>query len=341
MALSGSWTFSVNRDEIIIEAMQNVGALGEAETPTTQENKDCARKLNMMVKQWMGSQDFAPGLKMWERQRGELFMTSTQGVYELGPNSQDNWAASVTGGSPSVPYGQTELTVNANTSDNSFFVADVSQMNVGDRVGIVIGPDIFWTTITAVSGGSLNFQVPGPGLPAPAGVGSIVYNYTKKAQRPLGIISAVLRDQFGSDTPLNVMTLEEYETLPSKLQPDFVTDPTAFYYESQFSSGTNIDGGGLLFLDIFGAQDTNKHIHIVYVRPVMDMNGPTDNPEYPQQWYRALCWGLSREIAPMFDAEWTQDMQANYDQALAMAREADAETTVMFFQPNQNDPYNT
>jgi hypothetical protein len=161
-----------------------------------------------------------------------------------------------------------------------------------------------------------------------------VYSYSTKAQRPLGIITATLRDQFGNDTPLNMMTIQEYEALPSKVQPGFISDPTSFYYETQFVNNNQITGGGLIFLDIYGAMDTNKHIHIVYVRPVMDFTSPVDNPEYPQQWYRALCWGLAKEIAPMFDAEWTQDMQSNYIDALSMAREADAETTTMYFQPN-------
>jgi hypothetical protein len=342
MALSGSWVFGVTRDDIIKESMQNVGALGESEIPTSQEVTDCSRKLNMMVKQWMGSQDFAPGLKMWERQRGELFLTSSQGVYELGPNSPDNWAGSVKGQNNSQPYGQTILLQAQNAGDNSFFVADASDMNVGDNVGIFIGPDIFWSTITSVSTGSNNFTIPGPGLPAPTSGSNVVYNYTTKAQRPLGIVTCILRDQFGQDTPVNPMTIQEYEALPTKTQQGYVCDAAAFYYESQFSTdGKTVTGGGLIFLDMFGAQDTNKHLHIVYVRPVMDMNQPTDNPEYPQQWYRALCWGLAREIAPMFDSDWTQEMQANYDQSLLMAREGDPETTALYFQPNVADPYGT
>jgi hypothetical protein len=34
----------------------------------------------------------------------------------------------------------------------------------------------------------------------------------------------------------------------------------------------------------------------------------------------------------MFDAVWTQDMTQNYTEAVTMAREADAETTSMYYQ---------
>lgn len=342
MALSGTWAFTVTRDDIIHEAMFNVGALGEAEAPTAQEVTDCNRKLQMIVKQWMGSQDFAPGLKMWERQRGDLFLTSAQGVYSLGPNSPDNWAGFTTGLNQSFPYGQTHLINTQSAGDNTFVVHNASSLNVGDAVGIYIGPDFFWSIVTAVSIPQATFSIPGPGLPMATSYGSVVYNYTRKAQRPLAIVTCVLRDQFGQDMPVNPMTVQEYEALPTKTQHGFLCDASAFYYESQFSNdGVTNQGGGLIFLDMYGAQDTNKHLHIVYIRPVMDINNPTDNPEYPQQWYRALCWGLSREIAPMFDAEWTQEMQGNHDQALLIAREGDPETTALYFQANVADPYGT
>jgi hypothetical protein len=166
-----------------------------------------------------------------------------------------------------------------------------------------------------------------------------VFNYTTKAQRPLAIVTCILRDINNNDTPMNVMTLQDYEILPTKTMASFQSDPTAYYYESHFVTGTSNQGPGQLYLDVGGAQDVTKHLHIVYMRPIMDFNNPGDNPEYPQQWYRALCWGLAREISGMFDAVWTQDMDLNYREAVAMAREADSETTSMYFQVNAGDPF--
>src|SRR5450755_2172900 len=95
--------------DIVREMMLNCGAIGESETPTAQEYNDCGRKLNMMVKQWMGKQDFAPGLKMWTRDRGDLFLSYSQYQYQLGPTG-DNFATSVSGGSFNQTYNQTQLT---------------------------------------------------------------------------------------------------------------------------------------------------------------------------------------------------------------------------------------
>src|SRR5262252_6133202 len=97
MTTSGTFVFTVNAADIVREMMLNIGAIGESETPTAQEYNDCLRKLNMLVKQWMGKQDFAPGLKMWTRQRADLFLGYSQYQYRLGPTG-DHWAVGVTGG---------------------------------------------------------------------------------------------------------------------------------------------------------------------------------------------------------------------------------------------------
>lgn len=338
MALTGTWSFTVTANDIINEAMLNIGAIGEAEIPTAQEYSDCLRKLNMMVKQWMGTQDFSPGLKMWTRQRGDLFLGNTKFQYQLGPGG-DNFAAAVTGGGLGQTYGQTQLTANAALGATTLTTAAVTQLNVSDFVGIQIGSDIFWTTVSTINTGARTFTIPAPGITGSAVANAYVWNYTTKAQRPLAIVTCILRDINNNDTPLNVMTLQDYEILPSKTQTTFQSDPTAFYYESQFTTGLSVNGPGQFYIDVGGAQDVTKHLHIVYLRPVMDLTNPTDNPEYPQQWYRALCWGLAREIAGMFDAIWTQDMEMNFRESLAMAHESDLETTSFYFQPYAESPF--
>lgn len=337
MALSGTFSFTVTTSDIVREMMLNCGAIGEAEVPTAQEYTDCVRKLNMMVKQWMASLDFAPGLKMWTRQRGDLFLSSTKFQYGLGP-SGSSWAGGVTALS-GQNYGQQQLLANAAQSATtlSFGVGKVGNFTAADNVVIQLNSgDIYATTVTSVNSGAGTIAIPSPGLPSSANVNSYVWNYTTQQQRPVQILTAVLRDINSTDTPLNILTLQEYEQKPTKTMPTYLGDPTEIYYESQFASGTNVNGPGQLYLDVGGAQDVTKHIHIVFLRPVMDLNNPGDNPEYPQQWYRPLCWGGTREICGMFDATWTNDMDLNYREAMAMAREADPETTAMYFQPDQD-----
>lgn len=335
MSTSGSFSFTVTAADIVREMMLNVGAIGESETPTAQEYNDCLRKLNMLVKQFMGKQDFAPGLKMWTRQRGTLFLGNTKHQYQLGPTG-DNWAAGVTGGAFNQTFNRTTLTSNALYGATIIQVASITNINVGDYIGIQVASDIYWSTVTGTSGTSVSLALTG-GLPAAAGAGAYVWNYTTKAQRPVAVITCLLRDIYNNDTQMNPLTLEDYEALPTKVMTTFQADPTAYYYETQI--GTSTTGNGQFYIDCGGAQDVTKHLHLVYLRPVMDLNNPGDNPEYPQQWYRALCWAGAREICGMFDAVWTQDMQENYRESMTMAREGDSETTTFYFQPNAGSPY--
>ena len=93
-----------------------------------------------------------------------------------------------------------------------------------------------------------------------------------------------------------------------------------------------------MYIDCGGAGDVTKHLHIVYLQPIMDFNNPLDNPEYPAEWFNALAWGLSRQICPMFNAPWTDLMEANYKEVIAYAKEANPDTTELYFRCNMDNP---
>lgn len=328
-ATSGTFNFSVTRDDIIREAMLNLALLEESEVPTAQEVTDCARKLNMIVKQLAGGMDKAPGFKMWQRQRGDLFLSPTQGIYTLSAQG-DNWAGGVSTLAAPATHSRTTTTSAAGPTQTVIPIDSTTNLTLNDYIGFVGASSIYWTTVAGLGVGTVT--IPAPGLPAAVSGGAYVYNYTVKAQRPLEIATALLRNAQGSDTPLTRMTLEVYEALPTKRQPGFVQDFTAFYYEPQ-----QVNLQGQIFFDAYGAQDVTKHIHIVYLREAMDFNNPGDAPEFPQEWFDHLCWTLSLRIHSMFDVDWTQGMQEAFQQATGLAREANPQTTQAYFQPDDED----
>lgn len=334
MTTSGTYAFTVSRDDIIREAMMNIGKLGATDIVSPQDTLDCSRKINLMVKQWMGKNDFAKGLKVWTRQHCDLFLSSTVYQYAVGP-SGNNWAAGVAA-IPGANFGM-DQNITATASGSAVVnvgVGSTSNYTVGDFV--VLAPlssgDSFSSTILSINAGAGTFTM----LAAiPVGVsfpgGGYIFNYTTKGQRPLEIQTAILRDTNNVDSPLNYMTLPTYEALPTKTQPGNVSDPAAIYYEAQLTNGQ-------LYIDVAGAQDTTKWLHIVGLRPTQDFNNPLDTPDYPAEWFDALCWGLSMRIAPMYNAPWTQEMQALHDSALVIARESNPETTETYFQCNEDQP---
>src|SRR5262245_58143387 len=89
MGTSGSYNFSMTRNQVIAQAMKDARAIGFDQTPTDQEISDCSLKLNMLVKQWQGKSDFALGLKVYSRQRLTLFLAKGQQRYLIGPASTD------------------------------------------------------------------------------------------------------------------------------------------------------------------------------------------------------------------------------------------------------------
>lgn len=317
MTTSGVFTLTVTRDDIIREAMLNLGKLGDNEVPTSQETTDCARKLNMLVKQWMGKADFAPGLKMWSRKHGDLFTSSTTGTYNLGP-SGDNWT--------NQSY-QRQTTATAAAAATSI-QASIANVSANDYIGIELDTgNLFWTRVNgAPSGTTINLLA---ALPSQASANAFVYSYTTKAQRPEYLETAVLRDSNMNDTPVNIMTLQDYDFLPSKVNTQYLSLPQAVYYEQQLVNG-------VLYMDVAGSSDVTQYLHFTYMEPIQVFVNPTDTPEYPDTWLMPLSWGLTKQIAPMFNMPFTADMKENLEESLGIARQLYAETTSMYFEPGND-----
>lgn len=333
-ATSGTYNFSVNQSQIIRQSMLDIGALDGLEQPTAEEFRDCSFKLNMLVKQWMAKQDFAAGMKVWTRERGTLFMSYIKYVYNLGVTG-DNWAASTSGLAYPAQYNAVLTSAGSALNATTITLPSVTGMNIGDFLGVMVGADLQWTTIAGINLSTLVVTIANP-LTAAIGANSQVFSYTTKGQRPEVIIAATLRDIYYNDTPLKIMNVEEYETLPTKAMPTFQSDPTAVLYETKF---TVQNPNGRLYLDCGGAQDVTKVLHLTYLRPVQDMNNPGDSPDYPQRYYQPLVLELGRLIAPMFDCEWTKELEATRVDALAIAQEADPEVSSAYFEVDNSDPY--
>ncbi len=225
MSTSGTYTFTVNRDQIIRDAMLNIGKLDGVEVPSPEEVTDCAFKLSMLVKQWMGKTDFAPGLKVWTRRRGYLFLSSSTGQYSVGQTATgytNSFTATTT--SATAASGATAVAVTSATGFATSYY-----------IGVLLSTGALqWTTVSSVSGTTINLAVP---LTASVSSGTTVYVYATTGTQPLTIESALLRDANNQDTPLAIMpTTQDYDNLTNKADPTNIADPTAVYYEFQLTN---------------------------------------------------------------------------------------------------------
>ena len=320
MTTSGTYSFTVNRDQIIRDAMLNCGKLDETETPTAQEVTDCAFKLNMMVKQWMGKSDFSPGLKVWTRKQGYLYLNSASGQYSVGPTAT-GWTNTFT---------NPVLTATAASGQPTIIVSSATGIAPTYNIGVVCGTGtgtLFWTTVLNVVGTTITLNA---NLPSAALSGADVYVYQTAGTQPIAIEAAWLRDTTNQDTPLRLLTMPDWANLPNKSDPTNISDPTAIYYEYQL-------GNSNLYTDCGAANDLTKYIMLVYLESIQDFNNPADTPEYPQEWFLALSWGLTQQIAPMFNSPWTPAMDAAFKTALSIAQRKDPERQTLFYQPGAED----
>lgn len=317
MPTSGSVDFSVSRDDIIVEAMQQIGALGQEETPSFADITDCSRTLNMLVKQYQGSADFSQGVKIWSRKRHIAFMNGFNQI-QLGqygdPSAASGFATSVLTGSEA-------------TAQTAIGVASEADFTNGDSVGVVLDTgSIYWATLTSKSAGNLNIT---PGLPSPAAQGNRVFGYTARTVRPLSIIRVALREYIDNnglrynDTLLDPMT-DGY--LAAIFDKRAVSTPSKWYYEPQLAAP-------ILCLDCV-PNDPEKVLFIEYVAPIEDFDSMNDTPDYPQEWFLALSLNLAKLICPKYKMKWTKELEENLQMSLAIAKNLNPDTSEEYFQPD-------
>lgn len=311
MSTSGSYDYSVTASDIVTEALEQIGVLAAGDSVTSADQTSCLRTLNMMVKQWSGNFDFAPGLKAFSRKRGYVFLQKNQGSYSLGPS----------GDNASLTYVTTTMRVNAATSATTLEITSSTGMTAADKIGIELDSgSIYWTTISSVT--DSDTIVISAGLTSAAAAGNRIFTYTTKLIRPLYIENCVLRDTSGTDEPLTEMTKDYYENIAVKGTD---ASPTYYFYENSITNGT-------LYIDV-EPNDVTKVLRLTFMAPAEDYDLITNDVAYPQEWYLPLSLGLGKLVAPKFEQPWTETQESNLTGALMMARASYAEETDIYFQP--------
>lgn len=310
MTTSGSTNFTVNRNEIIDLAGLGAGKKGIGRVLSAEDINTASILLNLIVKQWQGKADFAPGLKEWTRKRAFLFPEKGEHEYTLGP-SGDHATAS---------YSQTTTDAAEAIGQTTISVTSTTGMTAGDYIGIRCNDgSIHWSTISSfVAGDTVTIA---SALTVAAASGSTVYWYTTKISMPLEVISIRRMDTSSNETTLDAMSLMDYENIPNKTNDG---DPSRYLYEKGITNGT-------LFFDLEISNTTDIYL-LTYLRPIEDFDAATDTPDYPQEWLRPLAGQLSMDWAAFSRKPVTQEMREFRDQALAIAANVDPEDCVVFFE---------
>ncbi len=273
MATSGDISLTVTRDEIITDALESLGVIEAGKAPNANDITTCARTLNFMIKAWQ-----TDGLQVFTVKRGYLFLERNKHDYELS-DSGDNWT---------YDYTADATTADAAAAQAVITVADDTDYTNNDFLGMALDDGtVQWTTLSSKSGaGALTLA---DNLTAASSSGSTVMYYTSKADEPMGVVEASLRNESLNDRPITMMARQEWSELSNKTYDGSVTQ---LYFDERIDPPH-------LFTWPESAQ--NFDVLVLWIKRIFfTFVDATDNPDFPQEFYLPLSTNLAVAVGPKF-----------------------------------------
>ena len=316
MATSGSSNLTTNRNEIIQEAFELGGVVRAGQALTAAQLTKGSRVLNAMVKAWMAS-----GIHIWTVAEGVLITASAQYDYELGTTSTDNATLA-------SDYVETTLAADAAAAATALTVDSITGIAASDKLGILLDDGtVQWTTVSGAPSGTT--VTAATGLTSAAGSGAKVFAYTTRVERPLKIVSARRKNlSSGYETPLARIERLDYRSLPLKSSEGL---PSQYFYDPQLTLG---------HLYLYQVETSvTEIINFTFHRPIEDFDSAADNPDLPQEWIKALNYGLALDLGDSFDipAQRYQRISAQFAGVMSALSGHDREEGSIFLQPDVGD----
>jgi len=278
MALSGSFDFTLNRDQIIKDAFVEAGVLRPDEEVRAEESTFGSNTLNRMLKAFQ-----ADGLQVFAHRDATLFLELNKINYQIGP-SGDHCTESFT---------ETAIKVAASDTDTTIDVDSTTGMTVADNIGFEMDDGtMHWDTIASITDGDT--VVITNGIDDDAAIDNVVYYYTSKVARPLNVAHAFYRSETPAnpvDTRMYRLSRDEYLNLSTK---NTETQPTEYWFDKQL---TNAE------INLFGEPNSaTDTIRFSFQLPFDDMDAATDNLAFPQEWMEAIHLGLTYRLGRAYRA---------------------------------------
>lgn len=313
MATSSSYDFSIDRDTLIMEALEILNAFDPVDIPSADEIFSCSRTLNMMLKAFQNQ-----GLHLWKLEEVHLHLEKDKIKYSLGSSGDNATLAS----------NETAVKVAASATDTSLDVDSTADMTASDYIGVVLDSGaVHWTTVSSVT--DSDTVVLTDAMPSAAAVDNVVYSYTNKAQRPTRIQNAIYRDYTnGNDVPMELISREEYWNLGVKTQEG---TPNMLYFDPRRDDSE---------IRIY-PEPTNVKDRIILIceYPFEDFDTGANTPDFPQEWYEAVTWNLAARLMYKYGGTVTQNRRREIISiAKGMLQDAlayDNEHTSYFMQPDR------
>jgi hypothetical protein len=273
MSTSGTATFSRNRDQLIKAALRKVNAFEAGETPDSDSLNDAAEALNALLKHWQGN-----GVQIYKVVEAALFPQVDQVRYSIGATSTDH---------ATETWVETALTAAAANGAATITVDSVTGIATTYKIGVELDDGtMHWTTVNGAPAGQVVTLT--AVLTDSAAIGNRVIAYQTNLVRPMKILSARSYN-FDSaiDTPVEEMGRVEYAEMPNKSSSGAIN---SFYYDRRENTT------GYLYL-WQAPQTVDSAVKMTVAKPIEDFTVAGDDADLPQEWIRAIIWGLADEIA--------------------------------------------
>ena len=324
MAVSGSYDFTMNRDQVIKAALRKLRVINQFDDPTQREIEEGAEALNLLVKTWQ-----TQGIHLWKYEEIVVFLANNQTLYTLSPTGDNACLAD--------DLVQTAISVDAISGTTSITVSDTTDLTVDDYIGIELDDgSMQWTTIATLPGS--NVITLHDALTESATTDYGVYSYTSKIQKPMRVDGA--RRRLGStassitgvvDVPAKILARRDYMDLSIK---NSVGASTQIHYNPK------INGGNLYVWQQTGNVMDTLRLTVEY--PIQDFDDLSNNPDFPVEWYEAIVFNLAVRLAPEYGVtgQQLQDIMLLASQFLDAAKGFDQEYDYVQFVPDYDGNYN-
>ncbi len=272
MATSGSINLSATGLDIIKEALELIGVIGENQTPSTDQQASALRTLNYLMKAWQGE-----GINLFAIQKLTLFLEKNKNAYTVGTDH--------------ITASYVKQTVNgaAASGAGTILVDDATGISSGDNIGIELDDGTMqWTTVNGAP--AANVITIDAVLTDNVNDEAAVFTYTTKANRPMKIAHAVCTSFDEVDTDLDILPLDQYASLSNKTSDGSVV---SLYYDPQVSSP-------VIYVYPESASVRDR-LTLRVQRTLEDVdNATTDDVDYPQEWFLALSTNLALQLSAKY-----------------------------------------
>jgi hypothetical protein len=268
MAVTGTSTFTVTRDDIINATLRTLRVLGVGESAITEDLTNCSQALNIMLKSWAKK-----GFPLWVYTNLQVPAITGLTVYPIGPTAGYIKSVSSTGGT-----GYTAGTWTAVGGTTGTVASGTYTVNGSGE------PDVF----TVLVAGNSYTTAPTSFTLSGAGTGATITGVVAGVTtiKPMRVFEGYLRSSDGLDVNLTLISRQEYDMLGNKTVEGMINQ---LYYDPQLVNG---------MLYVFNPQSVSDYtINILIQRQFYDMTSGTDNFDFPQEWFQAIKWGLAAELA--------------------------------------------